>query len=154
MTQSFSAVWVCPGVKISIFLSTLVPSHHVCLNVDILDLRNNNWLPEQCFARLSTTNGFINKLSNSQISYFGHSLNTFHNKSWKLRDINISSTDFVLDLIQTAFREEVLGNSGNQGDTTHNASVSAGRRPRRSSSSSPLVYSVLVEDKQVDHIWL
>ncbi|XP_018542978.1 uncharacterized protein LOC108890564 isoform X1 [Lates calcarifer] len=32
--------------------------------------------------------------------------------------------------------------------TTHNASVSAGRRPRRSSSSSLLVYSVLVEDKQ------
>lgn len=34
--------------------------------------------------------------------------------------------------------------------TTHNASVSPGRRPRRpSSSSSPLVYSILVEDKQV-----
>lgn len=34
--------------------------------------------------------------------------------------------------------------------TTHNASVSPGRRPRHtSSSSSPLVYSILVEDKQV-----
>lgn len=31
--------------------------------------------------------------------------------------------------------------------TTHNASASPGRRPRR--TSSPLVYSILVEDKQV-----
>ncbi|XP_067449529.1 uncharacterized protein [Thunnus thynnus] len=31
---------------------------------------------------------------------------------------------------------------------THSASVSPGRRPRRSSSSSPLVYSILVEDRQ------
>lgn len=37
-----------------------------------------------------------------------------------------------------------------QPSTTHKASVSPGRRPRRpSSSSSPLVYSILVEDKQV-----
>ncbi|XP_062283163.1 uncharacterized protein LOC133987735 [Scomber scombrus] len=36
-----------------------------------------------------------------------------------------------------------------QRPTTHNASVSPGRRPRRSSSSSsPLVYSILVEDGQ------
>lgn len=44
-------------------------------------------------------------------------------------------------------------NSSLQPYTTHNASVSPSRRPRRlSSASSPLVYSILVEDKQVDLI--
>lgn len=33
--------------------------------------------------------------------------------------------------------------------TTQNASVSPARRPRRSSSSGPLVYSILVEDQRV-----
>ncbi|XP_045912858.1 uncharacterized protein LOC123975430 isoform X3 [Micropterus dolomieu] len=41
-------------------------------------------------------------------------------------------------------------NSSLQPYTTHNASVSPARRPRRlSSASSPLVYSILVEDKQI-----
>ncbi|XP_038578603.1 uncharacterized protein LOC119905536 isoform X3 [Micropterus salmoides] len=41
-------------------------------------------------------------------------------------------------------------NSSLQPYTTHNASVSPSRRPRRlSSASSPLVYSILVEDKQI-----
>lgn len=59
-----------------------------------------------------------------------------------------SSDSFLSSTINVSAADTTLKPS-----TTHNASVSPGRRSRHSSSSSsPLVYSILVEDKQVTQV--
>ncbi|XP_044066892.1 uncharacterized protein LOC122882959 isoform X3 [Siniperca chuatsi] len=56
------------------------------------------------------------------------------------------STDSILSsTVNSTLQSNITHNASVQSPTTHNASVHPGRRPR---PSSPLVYSVLVEDKQ------
>ncbi|KAM7405367.1 hypothetical protein PAMP_012635 [Pampus punctatissimus] len=61
---------------------------------------------------------------------------------------SILSSTVITSAADTTLQAYTTHRASERRPTTHNASVSPGRRPRRSSPSSPLVYSILVEDRQ------
>ncbi|KAI4787437.1 hypothetical protein KUCAC02_036461, partial [Chaenocephalus aceratus] len=73
-------------------------------------------------------------------------LSTLSLKDWT-NDSILSST-VNSSAADTTLQPNITHNASVLIATTQNASVSPARRPRRSSSSGPLVYSILVEDQR------
>ncbi|CAK6975925.1 uncharacterized protein LOC121895850 isoform X1 [Scomber scombrus] len=97
---------------------------------------------EECSTLVSPT---TDSLDLSHLSHTGWSTDSMLSST-----LVASAADTTLYATHNALVQRPTTHSASvQRPTTHNASVSPGRRPRRSSSSSsPLVYSILVEDGQ------